>query len=120
MLRLCIVFTLVGYIYGDFGLLGGYSDSDFETFLSDTSIGENSCILKTLMKYGAGYNDQTTVQTQIVNGVNYKFTILNDGEGSCQVIVWFQAWTDTMKITCDSCAEDLTDSLCTSSATSTC
>merc|ERR1711994_7216 len=98
MFKLCLISALLVVAFCQ---LGGWqpadaNDLDAQQLLQEvyypTSIGEENL---TLVK----------VETQIVSGINYKYTFtVGKGHVTCFAIVHSQPWTGTQEVVVDTCA----------------
>merc|ERR1712008_612984 len=81
--------------------VGGWSEGD----INDV---EYSALLEEVyypVSIGAENLHLIKIETQLVSGVNYKYTFtVGNSNSMCYVIIYHQPWTQTKRIMADTCA----------------
>merc|ERR1711884_66597 len=96
MLRLCLISALVAVALCQ---LGGWQEADAND-LDATSLLEEVYYPESV---GKEYLTLLKVETQVVKGVNYKYTFQIGGRVTCYAILHYEAWTDATDIIEDTC-----------------
>merc|ERR1711912_147018 len=76
------------------------TDGSFLSLLDDVYLSSDQSI-------GEDKLELTGVYTQIVSGINYKYTfkVIGAKESSCSVVIYHQPWTSTKEIIQDTCQQ---------------
>lgn len=85
------------------GMVGGYytqTDAAAIKTYTDKLTALVSAGLLTLEQYTV-----VKVETQVVSGVNIKYTIQKDDGTTCTIVVWEQSWTNMHQITTNTCSK---------------
>jgi len=100
---LCVLATFCAISLGQCMLAGGWSDGNPSEHLSDK-------VNSTLASHFCDNYGSLTIQSlqkQVVAGMNYRVNYKNPSGSLCSVTIFEQVWTNTIKVTEDTCTEAL-------------